>query len=970
MTSSPDRAGPSGARGLHRPLARSITATAALLVAGLVGAGTAGAAVPTTGAGSTGMTRLVGNIPSLPSGSSVLGSTNSTSVISADVSLKPRDPAALESFARAVSTTGSPEYGRYLAAGQFAGRFGPTPATIDASRAWLASTGLRVGATSSNGLLIPVTGTVSQMERAFAVPLVDARLPGGRVARATTGNPQVPTSLSRSIVGVIGLSTLSRSRPQLKTGTFPVVGSGPGLSAPGGTGTPSARASVAHVGPTACSDARGGNAYGGWTANQLASSYGFTTLYGEGRVGAGQRVALFELEPFTQSDITTYEACYGINVPVSTVAVDGGAVGSQAGEAALDIEAVAGLAPSSSISVYSGPNGGNGPINVYSRMVGDDTAKVLSTSWGQCELAIDPTEQQAETTLFLQAKAQGQTVVAASGDSGSSDCYMPGVRSDTRLAVDDPAGQPNVTGVGGTSLTTGGSTPPAERVWNGGSPAAGAGGGGISKDFVAPSWQQIPGVQNSYTQYTCGNGTQQCREVPDVSATADPQHGDIVFIAGFWRIVGGTSAGAPLWAALTAVANQGCALPGGFLNQKLYAAGAGVCPPFNDVTSGNNQLFPNGSSTYYPATTHYDLATGWGTPVGGALLGTLTGSSAGCPAITRLSPASGPATGGRTVVITGSGFGSGVPTVHFGGAGAAVTAHTPTSVTVTTPNVRTGSQVTVTVSTSGTAGGTSASVAAARYTFVSPQVTGIVARKGPTSGGEQVTVSGSDFSGATSVRFGATPASFRVISSSTLVARVPPGPSGGATVNLTVTSPDGVSSPSAGSRFTYAVPGYWLVASDGGIFAYGHTHFYGSAGATPLNRPVVGMAATPDDGGYWLVASDGGIFAYGDSGFFGSTGSLVLNMPVVGMAASSSVDGYWLVASDGGIFAFGDAGFFGSTGSLVLNKPVVGMAATPDGKGYWLVASDGGIFAFGDAGFFGSAGSLVLSSPVVGMAAT
>jgi hypothetical protein len=165
-------------------------------------------------------------------------------------------------------------------------------------------------------------------------------------------------------------------------------------------------------------------------------------------------------------------------------------------------------------------------------------------------------------------------------------------------------------------------------------------------------------------------------------------------------------------------------------------------------------------------------------------------------------------------------------------------------------------------------------------------------------------------------------------------------------------------------------PGYWLGASDGGIFTCGRAAFYGSAGAILLNRPIVGMAATPDGRGYWLVASDGGIFTYGDAHFYGSTGSLALNRPIVGMAATPDGRGYWLVASDGGIFTFGDAHFYGSTGSLALNRPIVGMAATPDGRGYWLVASDGGIFTFGDAHFYGSTGSLALNRPVVGMART
>ncbi len=167
-----------------------------------------------------------------------------------------------------------------------------------------------------------------------------------------------------------------------------------------------------------------------------------------------------------------------------------------------------------------------------------------------------------------------------------------------------------------------------------------------------------------------------------------------------------------------------------------------------------------------------------------------------------------------------------------------------------------------------------------------------------------------------------------------------------------------------------ARPGYDEVASDGGIFNYGGAGFYGSLGSLSLNKPVVGMAVTPDGGGYWLVASDGGVFAEGDAGFFGSLGSLTLNKPIVGMAATPDGQGYWLVASDGGVFAEGDAGFFGSLGGTTLNKPIVGMAATPDSQGYWLVASDGGVFAEGDAGFYGSEGGTVLNKPVVGMAAT
>jgi SpoIID/LytB domain protein len=164
------------------------------------------------------------------------------------------------------------------------------------------------------------------------------------------------------------------------------------------------------------------------------------------------------------------------------------------------------------------------------------------------------------------------------------------------------------------------------------------------------------------------------------------------------------------------------------------------------------------------------------------------------------------------------------------------------------------------------------------------------------------------------------------------------------------------------------VGGYWINATDGGVFSFGNASFHGSTGNITLNKPVVGMAATRDGGGYWEVATDGGVFSFGNASFHGSTGNITLNKPVVGMAATPAGGGYWLVASDGGVFSFGDAAFHGSTGSLKLNRPIVGMVPTHDGGGYWLIASDGGLFAFGDATFHGSLGSNPPPTPIVGVA--
>ena len=167
-----------------------------------------------------------------------------------------------------------------------------------------------------------------------------------------------------------------------------------------------------------------------------------------------------------------------------------------------------------------------------------------------------------------------------------------------------------------------------------------------------------------------------------------------------------------------------------------------------------------------------------------------------------------------------------------------------------------------------------------------------------------------------------------------------------------------------------AAHGYWLVASDGGIFPFGRACGFGSTGGMHLNQPIVGIAATPSGNGYWLVASDGGIFPFGDAGGFGSTGGIHLNSPIVGIAPTRDGHGYWLVASDGGIFPFGTAVGYGSTGGVHLNQPIVGMAVAPDGHGYWLVATDGGIFPFGpSATGYGSTGGFRLNKPIVAMAA-
>jgi hypothetical protein len=148
--------------------------------------------------------------------------------------------------------------------------------------------------------------------------------------------------------------------------------------------------------------------------------------------------------------------------------------------------------------------------------------------------------------------------------------------------------------------------------------------------------------------------------------------------------------------------------------------------------------------------------------------------------------------------------------------------------------------------------------------------------------------------------------------------------------------------------------GYWLVGSDGGVFAFGDAQFFGSLSGVALQAAIVGMARTPDGKGYWLVGSDGGVFAFGDAQYLGSAADQQLNAPVISIAPTNSGHGYWLAAADGGVFAYGDASFMGSMAGHSLDAPVIGIAATDDSGGYWLDGFDGGIFAFGDAPFYGA----------------
>jgi len=596
----------------------------------------AGGAPPTSAAGASGP-KVIGSAQPIPLGVRMLGALAPDRSVVLTVALKPRAPAQLSALVRAVSTPGAPLYRHYISPRTFAARFGAGRATIRRVSVALRRLGLDPGPPAANRLSIPVRAPASVVESALHVALARVRLATGRMGFINLDQPSLPGGVAGAVQAVVGLDSLPSTHPMGLT-RAPRPGSRSRAVSP-------APAVAAGAGPVACTAAvQTGRAFTAYTADQIAQAYGLAPLYQQGDLGSGQRVGLIEFAGYAPADIQTYLHCFGLATQVTLVPVGGGAkIGAGTSEATIDIEDLAGLVPGAGILVYEGPNGANQVIyTTYSTAISQDQVRVLSTSWGSCEAdARGGGFLAAENTLFQEAAAQGQTIVAASGDDGSEDCLS--TDKVKTLAVDDPGSQPNVTGVGGTDLVALG-PPPSETAWN---DNLGAGGGGLSSRWVMPSWQAGPGVINRYTSGApCGNLAGACREVPDVSASAAASHPYVAYCragdcasSGGWLAFFGTSLAAPVWAAVATIADQVCAAAGdgavGFLNPALYRLAASSASPFTDITSGNND-FTRTNRGDYPATVGYDLATGLGSPRAALLAADLCPTIGATPAAVSL----------------------------------------------------------------------------------------------------------------------------------------------------------------------------------------------------------------------------------------------------------------------------------------------------------------------------------------------
>ncbi|MGA7173605.1 MAG: S53 family peptidase [Candidatus Dormiibacterota bacterium] len=639
------------------------TTAAAITAIAMGGAGVA-AASP-----STGLSVIPGSY--LPANAPVTGQLSSSSM-AIEVVLQPGNVTGLNALLANQYTQGTAQYGHWLAKGQFQSEFAPAASTTAAVSAYLESQGLTVQPTSSV-FLLRATGSSSAVESAFATPIDNYRTTGGTPFFSNAKAASVPTALAGQVLGVVGLSSTVRAHSSFQIAEHHRAPTTPSCE------TPYPTVAQLDSGVQFPYGYGGGPDCTGLTPSQTNSIYNAPRA-GSSAQGAGATLAVFELSGYTESDITTWaQQFYGryyhprlVNIPV-----DGGPLTSAcpAGDTCYpgysgDIEVDADLEQELSISpditqilVYNAPNDytGETELDEYNQIAQDDIADSISSSWGECEIDAGQADAQAENLIFEQMAAQGQSMFSSAGDTGAYDCIRDGTGSLDQygVQVDDPASQPWVTSVGGTSLESDNpgtnSTPTypqgIESVWNvddlcngttDGLAAcgnSGAGGGGHSIFWARPAYQRGPGVTNRQTvtgSTHCSMAArgQACREVPDVSANADEYTPYTEYCTGTdpssacafydeyfgsdWFGIGGTSLSSPLWAATLADRDAYQGYRSGNANYLLYGLFndnygnySRNIGDFHDITGLGQTTNQNG---FYYVTPGYDQATGIGTP--------------------------------------------------------------------------------------------------------------------------------------------------------------------------------------------------------------------------------------------------------------------------------------------------------------------------------------------------------------------
>ncbi len=447
---------------------------------------------------------------------------------------------------------------------------------------------------------LKLSGSVAAMQKAFGTTLT-RKVIDGVPYRVRQGSIDLPSQLIGYVEAVLGLDNRPQAEAHFRVAGEVGFASADAAQDSGGFARPHAGGSISY------------------TPVEVGQLYHFP----QGVTAAGQTIGIIELGGgFRQADITAYFKSINQTPPqVTAVLVGTGKnaptkANSDDGEVMLDIEVAAAVAPGARIVVYFAPNTDQGFIDAIATAVHDTVNKpsVISISWGASESAWTAQSMRALDAACQSAAALGITVTAATGDNGATDNVNDGANH-----ADFPASSPHILACGGTNLQGSGSTITAETVWNA-LPRGGATGGGVSNFFPRPTWQAGAKVPKPTV---AGGG----RGIPDVSGDADPNSGYRVLVDGVSSIIGGTSAVAPLWAGLIAVANAQNGKAAGFINPVIYAAKAK--PAFRDITKGANFI---GTPKGFTAGKGWDACTGLGSPIAPMLIAAIKpGTAAGSP---------------------------------------------------------------------------------------------------------------------------------------------------------------------------------------------------------------------------------------------------------------------------------------------------------------------------------------------------
>ena len=684
---------------LKRPIWAGGAAVLGLATIAATGAFASAQASAASGPATTPRLATLGN--SLPATTDPQTGTFSAAGMTVEVVLAPRNAAGLARELRAVYSPGSPLYHRFLSRGQFDRMYAPTSAERASVTAYLTGAGLRVDPAGSP-FLIRVTGSSAQLTAAFHTRLSTFVDPKGIRYFSNSRAMSVPASIVADIQGVVGMTNTVREhsmivRPLAKPAVRAAAAKASASQAAScetGYVTTAQFFNLVNNGTGFPYGYGGGPGCSGLTPSQTNSIYGAPAPSPRTQ-GAGVTAAVFELSAYQAPDIDTWASMfYGPDYTprLTNINVDGGPLApvcpsgdtcpaawqGYAGDTEVDadIETTLAVAKDANLIVYNAPNDytGQTELDEYTAIANQDVASTISSSWGVCENDVTAGMAQAENTVFEQMALQGQSMFNSAGDTGAFGC----IRSDGTSIVDqaDPASQPWVTSVGGTSLEgdNPGTNPhpgyPAkgtETVWNvdnlcSGQPAAtdndqlggifwctntGAGGGGSSQYWGRPFYQRGPGVNNANTAYANGTtacalastGTP-CREVPDISANADEYTPYAEYCTGGastpysecaaysgWFGIGGTSLSTPLWAAVIADRDGFQGRRTGNINPLVYSwLRTDPGKYLTDITGVGALQQAATNNGVYPTTPGYDEATGAGTPKMAAII---TGGSGG-----------------------------------------------------------------------------------------------------------------------------------------------------------------------------------------------------------------------------------------------------------------------------------------------------------------------------------------------------